>query len=417
MMIGLAAMFFPGLSTPARAQDDAPLPMASLVTGAVSDDARTLFCHTGAAALDEQGSTLPDPAQRAAAVDTAWRMRQRLSRLPARFAHPAPGTIDKDAARIINQVLADHVRAEPAIEPHVLIVRELGELGKACAGWLDHRRLAPLAPAERDDHAPDIVRLGYAEFRLSGRRAADIFGSTPAAVLARTLCAPAGHDAATLSREIAAFVAANGGKAALDRKVGPDDHGQSLLGWSVACANPVAASALLDAGADANLDLGHGDTAVGRAAALRDPAVLVTLLAHGGKAEGHDARHTFLENAWLAGHAGGHYAGFDAMIAAGADPDHLVAGIPALWDVVIAEQGWHWLAEHWSLVKDDKVALALRIEQFSENTLVPPDMIPDYRAVFARLKTDGVCLPIRLDVEYKTDAKGHLIQPDCPTHP
>jgi hypothetical protein len=106
-------------------------------------------------------------------------------------------------------------------------------------------------------------------FRLNGRSAASVFSDSKVAELANAAC----DGAATRVKPLV--------------QAGADVNGQGTQGitpliWAMSCHNYAGISALLEQGANPNLPMANGSTAVYLAAGGSDPKILPLLLDHGG---------------------------------------------------------------------------------------------------------------------------------------
>ncbi|TDN60246.1 ankyrin repeat domain-containing protein, partial [Halothiobacillus neapolitanus] len=106
-------------------------------------------------------------------------------------------------------------------------------------------------------------------FRLNGRSAASVFSDSKVAELANAAC----DGAATRVKPLV--------------QAGADVNGQGTqritpLIWAMSCHNYAGISALLEQGANPNLPMAGGETAVYLAAGGSDPKILPLLLDHGG---------------------------------------------------------------------------------------------------------------------------------------
>ncbi len=106
-------------------------------------------------------------------------------------------------------------------------------------------------------------------FRLNGRSAASVFSDSKVAELANAAC----DGAATRVKPLV--------------QAGADVNGQGTQGitpliWAMSCHNYAGISALLEQGANPNLPMAGGETAVYLAAGGSDPKILPLLLDHGG---------------------------------------------------------------------------------------------------------------------------------------
>lgn len=106
-------------------------------------------------------------------------------------------------------------------------------------------------------------------FRLNGRSAASVFSDSKVAELANAACDGAATRVKPLVQD------------------GADVNGQGTQGitpliWAMSCHNYAGISALLEQGANPNLPMANGSTAVYLAAGGSDPKILPLLLDHGG---------------------------------------------------------------------------------------------------------------------------------------
>lgn len=106
-------------------------------------------------------------------------------------------------------------------------------------------------------------------FRLNGRTATSVFSDSKVAELANAACTGT-------ATEVKPLVEA-----------GADVNGKGMQGitpliWAMSCHNYAGINALLEQGANPNLPMDSGDTAVYLAGGGNDPKILPLLLDHGG---------------------------------------------------------------------------------------------------------------------------------------
>ena len=175
---------------------------------------------------------------------------------------------------------------------------------------------------------PSAMSRAHGEHAMFGSTASDLFPDAKAAKLARAACV---GDAASVAAAVKDGADPNAvgkegtGPGAVREVVTP-------LLWAIDCGSLAGMKALLDAGANPNQAEQWGATPVTVAAATKDPAVLALLLSRGGDPNAHDERDTALEIAM--GMESGlelvdnlpkarAWANWDALLAAGADPDRV----------------------------------------------------------------------------------------------
>jgi hypothetical protein len=189
------------------------------------------------------------------------------------------------------------------------------------------------------------------EHAMWGKTAADMFPDPAVAALARAACA---GDQGAVGKAVTGGTDpdATGGE-------GWGPEGTLIvtpLLWAVACGSVPGIEALLQAGADPNLAVNANQSAVTVAADNADPEILKVLLDNGGDPNASTERRTALEIAMDAGSifqnmnglpADKAWANWDALLAAGADPDRVAPMGRPLMEV--ASLGRHWVAVEWLL--------------------------------------------------------------------
>lgn len=262
--------------------------------------------------------------------------------------------------------------------------------------------------------APDRSRQEHAMFGLT---AGDLFSDPQIAELARAACS---GDATA----VAAVVDAGGDPNSIGGE-GFGAGGSTLrvtpLLWAIDCANAEGVEALLNAGADPNQREKFGATPVTVAAATPDAAILQRLLNRGGDPNAHDGRKTALEmalylasdNEWVAELPEmAAWANWNALLAAGADPDRIAPdGAPLMqaasfmnqWKMVIwmMDRGW----------TGDPVELGRTLEMAAERSGESQDPLSARTQVRAELIRRGVKFPIGPLSELSQDARGFYVQP------
>lgn len=266
------------------------------------------------------------------------------------------------------------------------------------AGWISRSRA-------RGEHA------------MSGTTAAELFSDLQVLALVRAACV---GDTEAIA-------------AAAKRGANPNFVGQEALTpglvhqtvtpllWAVDCGNVVGIGALLKAGADPNQRESFGATPVTVAAANPNPAILQLLLKEGGDPNAHDESRTALEIA-VEAESGFEYvmkvpkervrANWDALLAAGADPDRLspqgaalieTAAMSRRFEVVeqLIDRGW----------QGDMVSLGRTLETSEEAGHFFPGALAALHRVKARLAARGVRFPVGALMDLKRDARGFYVQP------
>jgi len=152
----------------------------------------------------------------------------------------------------------------------------------------------------------DVARIGYADFRLNGKTAAETFTHGPTAALARATCEGTAEDVAR-----AASAGGNPNQAGLG-DVTP-------LIWAIACENIPNIEAVLAVGGNPNQPFPHFGSPVIIATGYRNPEILRSLLRHGGDPNATDDHETALSTAYTMGRFGAPWTNFDTLMAAGAD--------------------------------------------------------------------------------------------------
>jgi hypothetical protein len=174
-------------------------------------------------------------------------------------------------------------------------------------------------------------RRAHGEHAMRGHTAGDLFIEPRIAALARAACT-GGSEA--VAKAVRSGADPNAFAQERVRRRGTAIIVTPLL-WAVDCGNLSGVDALLEAGADPNLTEQFGETPVTFAAENRDPAILQLLLSRGGDPNAHDGQYTALEIAMRAGHSFEKWEGiakvrawanWDALLAAGADPDRVAPG-------------------------------------------------------------------------------------------
>jgi hypothetical protein len=258
-------------------------------------------------------------------------------------------------------------------------------------------------------------RMG-GEHAMFGMTAGDLFFDPKAAKLARAACL---GDAAAVAAAVGDGADPNsiGGEGS-----GPGGSSQRVtpLLWAIDCGSVTGVEALLDAGADPNQREEFGATPVTVAAETREPAILQRLLTRGGDANAHDGRETALQIALkLASRLervdglpeAKAWANWDALLAAGADPDRIAPdGAPLMQTASFMNQ-WKkvvWLIDRgWA---GDPVDLGRTIETAQGQRGIPQDELDALAQVRAELVRRGVKFPIGALIDLPRDDRGFYIQ-------
>jgi hypothetical protein len=150
---------------------------------------------------------------------------------------------------------------------------------------------------------------------MGGLFADDLFARAADVGLAKAACA---GDAKSVAASVAAGADPNAiGKVA----TGPDGslEGVTPLLWAIDCNSMPGIDALVSAGANPNAHGAFGQTPVTIAASLPNPTALELLLKRGGDPNAEDDQQSALRNEQEFGQS---QAGWDALLAAGADINH-----------------------------------------------------------------------------------------------
>lgn len=254
------------------------------------------------------------------------------------------------------------------------------------------------------------------EHEMWFQTASDLFSDPNVAALARAACS---GDAAAVAAAVGDGTDPNaiGGEGS-----GPEGSSQRVtpLLWAIDCGSVTGVEALLDAGADPNQREEFGATPVTVAAETREPAILQRLLTRGGDANAHDDRETALQIALkLASRLervdglpeATAWANWNALLAAGADPDRIAPdGAPLMQTASFMSQ-WKkvvWLIDRgWA---GDPVDLGRTIETAQGQRGIPQDELDALAEVRTELVRRGVKFPVGALMDLPRDDRGFYIQ-------
>lgn len=278
------------------------------------------------------------------------------------------------------------------------------------------------------------------EHTVWGYVAGDLFPDPRVASLARTACA---GDAAGVAAAVQAGVNANArGDAEAALHANRVHHAVTPLLWAIDCGNLAGVEALLAAGADPNqarrfgatLAAGadanqvqrFGPSPVTVAAGSRNPALLVVLLRAGGDPNAHQDESTALQIAFRSADMRERYedvpadqawANWDALLAAGADPNRVApGGQPLAFGLASFDR---WEKVEWLLNRgwDGDLVYLGSILEVSENLPreglreVPQSERDAMQRVRALLVGRGVRFPVGSLMNLRQDARGFYVQP------
>lgn len=386
-------------AAPAAAADPAAL-MFRQITDPMPRPRKVQFCaFVASSAFDVAGETV-DPATRSARAAAAARL---VARLAPDLAKANAGLSADDLAAIkrendeamglLSYAPSDRMKAQLQAGAGVEDVVGLfvSEVLQRCEGVADKLKIA--------EPAADAVPVAAPPFRWRSYTAAEAFSDTGLLSFADKLC----RNTALAAADFAGAPLAARGK-----------DGISLLDWAMECGDKPGFSALLAAGIDPATPSFFGDLPIVRAAGKSDLFYLETLLAAGVKPDALGSGGTALRKAYDTSDPTGGKA-WQMLRAAGASLNFPSAD-QSMWSVWPLYADWEQILGYWGEFDSDPVALARWISMDLERPGGPRGNAKALEEIKARLIAEhGVCFPVGPTYGAPTDARGYILQPDCPT--
>lgn len=382
-----------GTAGPAAAQADPGARAFAMVTRPMAPARRAQFCAYVADQIDGMAGAPADPAVRTRLAVEARQLRARLAPLLAPSGTTGNERENGQAMGLLSYAPSSRVRQQlergDADDDDVLWLFA-SDVGARCQAMFDQMKLPP---------APPGGPVAVPPFQWDQRTGAQIFAGTPLAPVAARLCNGAPVAAADLK--------------GLPLTVRGAD-GISLLDWTMQCRDRAGFAALLEAAHDVDAPGADKNPPLVNAAGKRDLWYLKALLARGARPDAMGERRSALVAAFARDRPNGGEA-FALLRAAGASLDFPDAE-RSIWDEWARFGNWELVLANWTAFKSDPVALGRWVTMDLANK--GRRQTPALDAVKGRLESEhGVCFPVGATAGWATDARGFLVQPDCPRRP
>ena len=282
----------------------------------------------------------------------------------------------------------------PETDPHSVSTNALHELANRC-----DQQLTLWGAPDFGDLPEEVLANGFAEFRIGGKTASDVFPNAPTAALARATCEGTADD---VNRAIT-----DGGRPS---EVGLD--GATPLAWAIACENLSNIAALLAGGANPNQHISGLGSPVVVAAGYRNSEILRLLLAHGGDPNGEGAHETALITAYDMGRQGAGWVNFEVLLEAGADVNRRSPDGDTLADRAAMYRDYERVLTLLNAgYSGDLVRLGRDVSLDEENLEgILPEVHPWIRRVKQALQQRGVRFPVPPLMELERDGRGFYVQ-------
>lgn len=372
---------------------------------------RAITCHTIGEELARAAASAPDPDERAARLPQAWRLLQRVAPAYEQAQTALTGSQITRLNSALNDVLnlatmvPDPAMAMPTrdFSETALMDDFIASLAMRCHQSLDENGVA-------DDSSPPSPEFlaRFTGFRYRGMDAEATFADTALGPFAAMLC-----------RNQTSFDFTG---APLDQR---GDGEMSLLDWAMECEDRAGFDALITAGFDLDAPgLGTNPPVVRAASELR-LWYLEKLLDAGANPDARGETKTALAEAaddLDASNAGRNTrAAYDLLRARGASlsfPD-FTGSMWYQWGLHGRNDGWAKILAHWDEFASDPVELGNLAEGVITGQL---NWMADQKGDAAKVKQllitqFGVCFPVGRTFEMEKDARGFVIQPNCPKKP